>query len=97
MEHKEQTEKKEGAAMVAMAGMLCRDIKFTAWLSGRSKTPVDIRKGGTIEAATAAILRAVLTIDSRSELATNEGAQDRFALMLADYHKETDDGSAEES
>ena len=89
MKHSEQADKKEGSIAVATAGMLCRDVAFSAWLSRRLKIPIDIRKGDTIEAATAAILRAHLTIDSRSELLTNEGAQDKFMLLVADFRQDT--------
>lgn len=90
----DEKQKGDGGAMVQAAGMLCRDPKFSAWLS-KSRGVVLVCKGGLdLEGATAAALRAALIVDSRAELATNEGAQDRLAILLNEYRGSVEDDAA---
>lgn len=83
------TKRQLGERLVAVAGELCRTPKFSAWLArGRVITTYG---GDDLESATATLLRSILIIDSRAELATNEGAQERFLTLLAEYNGEARD------
>jgi hypothetical protein len=71
---------------VAMAGMLCQEPKFQAWLwkTGISTEP---NEEGAAEA-----LRHHLLVKSRSELATDEKARKKFYELKASFEADLDRG-----
>lgn len=69
----------EGRRMVQSAIMLCKDKRFQSWMvhEGMTSSPT--------EAGAAEGLRLYLNVQSRSELATDVEAQDRFTSVRRRY------------
>lgn len=72
-------EKSTGERAVQMAGILCKEPEFQKWM---------VRKGYAFTDTEESVIkgmRDLLGVKSRSELATNERAQDLFTALLKEY------------
>lgn len=87
-------DQRQAKALVASAGMLCRNEDFRKFLDSQdllSFSPdhwnVDENgdKWSDLEALTARCLRSYLHIGSRSELATNSEAREKFKKLQEDF------------
>lgn len=73
-------EKSEGENAVASAGLLCRNARFISWLVDRGYS-----RGHTEDDAREAV-RDFCSVKSQSELATNEAARRKFALLREEFN-----------
>jgi hypothetical protein len=80
----------EANASVQQAAMLCRSIRFQAWLHNTMECNPEERDvwGESEEEHTARLLRKALDIESRSELKYNEEAQDKLKRLYESFKKE---------
>ena len=67
---------------VQQAGILCRDVRFHAWLVEDVKLPVKVNEKTATE-----YLYETCGIKSRTELNGNKGAQKLFDQMIVEYDK----------
>ena len=74
-------EKSEGDKAVDIAGLLCRNPRFIAWLFDRGYS------GGDTQADAVEGIRDYCSIQSRSELATNETARKKFNGLKDEFEK----------
>jgi hypothetical protein len=72
-------EKSEGDKAVDIAGLLCRNNRFIHWLFDRGYS------GGDTQADAVEGIRNYCSIQSRSELATNENARSRFNELKTEF------------
>ena len=87
-------DQRQAKALVASAGMLCRNEEFRKFLDSQDllsfspdhwNVDGDGDKYSDLEALTARCLRSYLHIESRSELATNSEARERFKKLQEDF------------
>lgn len=86
-----------GNKAVDIAGMLCRDNRFQMWLAGKVPPMFEealLDNKGSYESATAAVLRNLFRINSRSELKTNEKAREDFFRIRNEFILAMRDGRA---
>ena len=74
-------ENSEGDKAVDIAGLLCRNPRFIAWLFARGYS------GGDTQADAVEGIRDHCSIQSRSELATNEAARKKFNGLKDEFEK----------
>jgi len=74
-------EKSEGEKAVDIAGLLCRNNRFMAWLADRGYARDDT------EASAIEAIREFCSIRSRSELATNEDARRKFNELKNEFER----------
>lgn len=74
-------EKSDGERAVDIAGRLCRNDRFMAWLANRGYARDDT-EGSAVEA-----VREFCSIRSRSELATNENARRKFNELKDEFER----------
>jgi hypothetical protein len=79
--------KTEGERLRTRAVLLCKDERFQQWMINFPGVYVELGDG--YEAAAACALRMKLKLNSRSELATNKGAQERFLALEAQFRADT--------
>lgn len=72
-------EKSEGDKAVDIAGLLCRNPRFTAWLADRGYSRDES------QTAAADALREFCAVKSRAELATNEDARRKFNVLKNEF------------
>jgi hypothetical protein len=72
-------EKSEGEKAVDIAGLLCRNPRFTQWLYDTGQSFANDSSGA------ADAVRKICGINSRAELATNEKARDRFNKLKSAF------------
>jgi len=72
-------EKSEGDKAVAIAGQLCRNPRFIAWLANRGYSR-DESEGAAEDA-----VREFCAVKSRAELATNEAARRKFDALKDEF------------
>jgi|TARA_X000001382_G_scaffold125944_1_gene112014 hypothetical protein len=88
-------EVRAGKKAVAMAGEMCRQKSFQDWINSETELGEHlfaVEKGyGYEERLAASQLRDSLGIGSRSELAEDSQARDRFRDIIIKYRKETMD------
>ena len=72
-------EKSEGDKAVDIAGLLCRNPRFAAWLADRGYSRDES------QAAAADALREFCAVKSRAELATNEDARRKFNALKNEF------------
>ena len=87
-------DQRQTKALVASAGMLCRNEDFRKFMDSQDllsfspdhwNVDGDGDKYSDLEALTARCLRSYLHIESRSELATNSEARERFKKLQEDF------------
>ena len=87
-------DQRQTKALVASAGMLCRNEDFRKFLDSQDllsfspdhwSVDGDGDKWSDLEALTARCLRSYLHIESRSELATNSEAREKFKKLQEDF------------
>ena len=87
-------DQRQAKALVASAGMLCRNEDFRKFMDSQDllsfspdhwNVDGDGDKYSDLEALTARCLRSYLHIESRSELATNSEARERFKKLQEDF------------
>lgn len=74
-------EKSEGDKSVDIAGQLCRNPRFIAWLFDRGYS------GGDTQTDAIEGVRDYCSIQSRSELATNENARRKFGELTSEFYR----------
>jgi len=74
-------EKSEGDKAVDIAGLLCRNPRFIHWLFDRGYS------GGDTQADAVEGIRDHCSIQSRSELATNENARRKFNELKDEFER----------
>lgn len=74
-------EKSEGDKAVDIAGLLCRNNRFIHWLFDRGYS------SGNSQADAVEGIRNYCSIQSRSELATNENARSRFNELKTEFER----------
>lgn len=72
-------EKSEGDKAVDIAGLLCRNPRFTAWLADRGYSR-DNAQASAVDA-----IREFCAVKSRAELATNEDARRKFNVLKNEF------------
>jgi hypothetical protein len=72
-------EKSEGDKAVDIAGLLCRNPRFIAWLFSRGYS------GGDTQADAIEGIRDYCSIQSRAELASNKDARSKFNELKAEF------------
>ena len=87
-------DQRQTKALVASAGMLCRNEDFRKFMDSQDllsfspdhwNVDGDGDKYSDLEALTARCLRSYLHIESRSELATNSEAREKFKKLQEDF------------
>jgi len=74
-------EKSDGEKAVDIAGLMCRNPRFMAWLADRGYARDDT------ESSAIAAIREFCSIRSRSELATSEEALRKFNELKAEFER----------
>lgn len=81
-------EKSDGEKAVDIAGLLCRNPRFMAWLTDRGYARDDT------ESSAIAAIREFCSIKSRSELATSEDARRKFNELKSEFERSVKKGEA---
>ena len=74
------------AKAVAVAGQMCREQAFQAWVVSKAESAEWIASGVDEENAAGA-LKYLLEIESRADLASDEGARDEFRELIREYQR----------
>ena len=80
-------DQRQAKALVASAGMLCRNEDFRKYLDSQDLLTFEVGNWDDLseEKMTANCLRRYLQIQSRSELATNSEAREKFKKLQEDF------------
>tara|TARA_R100000353_G_scaffold160812_1_gene120587 strand:+ start:226 stop:690 length:465 start_codon:yes stop_codon:yes gene_type:complete len=80
-------DQRQAKALVASAGMLCRNEDFRKYLDSQDLLTFEVGNWDDLseEKMTANCLRRYLQIESRSELATNSEAREKFKKLQEDF------------
>ena len=85
-----------GKKAVSIAGEMCRTEEFMDWASHRFyeyREPEEMKLGNSIdEVECSRLLRSAIGISSRSQLATDTEARDRFRIILREYREYMGEG-----
>jgi len=82
---------REEKTAVSVAGQMCRESPFQRWLTEKYSYPED-RIYSFDEESTANLLRNILMISSRSELAEDEDARNMFREIIREYNEHRKSG-----
>ena len=92
-------EVRAGRKAVAVAGQMCREKSFQTFMSFRGGFPVsqddtygEMRTQAEEEEVAAKRLRAEIGIDSRSDLADDSEARNKFRELILEFRSATKDG-----
>ena len=81
-----------GVDVVSLAGQVCRNKSFQEWIIrlGTNRS-LDSSSNPTTEENAANLMRLVLSVESRRELATDQVARERFYRLIHKWRTEADD------